>query len=375
MVLTGVPVPLAAPTLGDEEVEAVTRVLRSGRLAQGPEVAAFEEALCATIGAPYAVAVNSGTAAVHAALAALGVGDGDEVVTTPFTFAATATPVLMLRANVRFADVDPATYLLDPASAQAKLTSRTRAVIAVDLFGQTYDRRIDALRGRGVAIVEDAAQAIGASRDGIPAGHLGDVATFSFYATKNLTTGEGGAVMATDPGLAQCVRAFRQHGMVGESEPLSLGYNYRMTEMCAALGRVQLSRLAWVTESRRRNAARLDEALGGVPGLITPHVAPGARHAYHHYSILVDERATANGADRDRVAAALSARGIGCGVYYRTPLHLQPVFRGAGYGPGDFPIAERIARQVLSLPVRPALTVSQLDAVITAVREALGARG
>jgi perosamine synthetase len=373
MVVARPSIPFVSPFVGEEEVEAVVRALRSGRLAQGPEVEAFEREICAVTHARHAVALNSGTAALHAALAAMEVGEGDEVVTTPFTFAATATPVLMVLATVRFADIDPHTYGLDPAAAEAAIGPRTRAVVPVDLFGLPYDARLDGVRARGIRVVEDACQAIGAWRDGAPAGSLGDVAALSFYATKNLTTGEGGMLLTRDAETASRARAFRQHGLDERGECASLGYNYRMPEMCAALGRIQLTRLEAVSARRRANAALYDERLGGIAGITTPFVPTNMRHAYHQYSIAIDGQATPNGADRDRVTAFLGENGIGFGVYYRRPLHLQPLFAAAGYGPGDFPVAERVARQILALPVHPALTRAQADAVVRAVRVAVGA--
>jgi dTDP-4-amino-4,6-dideoxygalactose transaminase len=365
---------LVEAALGEEEVAAVARVLRGGQLAQGPEVRAFEAELASVTGVTFALALNSGTAALHAGLAAAGIGRGDEVLTTPFTFAASATPVLMQGARVRFADIDPHTFNLD-AGAALDAIGDARAVVLVDLFGLPFDARgIAALREREVFVFEDAAQAIGAERDGVRAGARGDAGAFSFYATKNITTGEGGAFVCADPALHEAVRRFRHHGQTDTYHYAGLGYNYRMTDLAAAIGRVQLGRLTELTLKRRCNAAFYDVRLAGISGLTTPHVPAGATHVYHQYSILIDGERTPNGADRDAVRAALGAAGIDSGIYYPKPLHLHPLFAGCGHGAGDFPVAERVARQILALPIHQRLERAQLDHVAAALRRAVGAR-
>jgi perosamine synthetase len=367
-------VPLVTPFVGDDEIAAVTAVLRSGQLASGPEVAAFECEFAGAVGTLDAVALNSGTAANHAALEALGIGDGDEVITTPFTFAATATPILMQRAVPRFVDIDPRTFNLDPAVAAAAAGPATRAAVLVDLFGLPVDPAgAAALRARGVRFVEDACQAVGAARDGIAAGAIGDAASFSFYATKNMMTGEGGMLATSDPVVAAAARRFRHHGQGERYEYLSLGYNYRMTDVCAAIGRVQLGRLSAITRARRSNAAVYDAGLAGVAGITTPFVPPGVSHAYHQYSVLIDAAATPNGAGRDAVRAYLGRHGVGSGIYYPTPLHLHPLFAKLGYARGDFPVAERVASQILALPVHPLLSAEQLAHTVRTLRAAVGA--
>jgi len=365
---------LVDPLIGDEELAAVARVLRSGHLAQGPEVEAFENEFAAVIGVTHAVALNSGTAALHAGLAALGIGPSDEVLTTPFTFAASATPILMQGARPRLADIDPRTFNLDPETALAAAGSGVRAAVLVDLFGLPFaSAGVDALRARGIRVFEDTAQAIGAARDGARAGTRGDAAAFSFYATKNVMTGEGGMFVTGDAALADAVRRFRHHGQGAQYEYLTLGYNYRMTDVAAAIGRAQMARLNEIGRKRRANAAYYDAELAGIAGLTTPFVPAGATHVYHQYSILIDGEQTANGAGRDSVRASLAAAGIASGIYYPKPLHLHPLFAPLGYGPGDFPVAERVARQILALPVHPRLEPAQLERVVRALRAATGA--
>ncbi len=374
MIDTPVTVPLVVPEVGDAEIAAVTSVLRSGQLAQGPEVAAFEREFAACVGTAHAVAVNSGTAANHAALEAFGVADGDEVLVTPFTFAATATPIVMQRAIPRFVDIDARTFNLDPAASARAAGPKTRAAVLVDLFGCPVDPAgLAALRARDVRVLEDACQAVGASRDGRFAGALGDAASFSFYATKNIMTGEGGMLTTDDAAVAERARRFRSHGQGARYEYLSLGYNYRMTDLAAAIGRVQLSRLEAITRARQANAAYYDAALAELEGVTTPLCPPTVRHAYHQYSVLIDSARTPNGADRDAVRATLAERHVGSGVYYPTPLHLHPLFAHYGYGPGDFPVAERVGREILALPIGPQLDRAQLAWAVRSLRAAVGA--
>jgi len=293
--------------------------------------------------------------------------------TTPFTFAATASPVLMQGARVRFADIDPRTFNLDPDAALAAAGPNTRAVVLVDLFGLPVAAHgLEALRTRGIRILEDACQAIGAAREGKRAGTLGEAGAFSFYATKNVMTGEGGMLVTDDAAVAAAARRFRHHGQGERYEYVSLGFNYRMTDLSAAIGRVQFGRLAWLTERRRANAAAYDAGLAGLPGVTRPLVPPGVAHAYHQYSILIDAQRTSGGADRDGVRAHLARLGVQSGIYYPKPLHLHPLFAQAGYARGDFPIAERVAGQILALPIHPNLTLEQIDWTIEAVRSAVG---
>ncbi len=368
------PINLVEPLIGADEMDAVARVLRSGQLAQGPEVAAFEHEFASIIGSKHAVAVNSGTAAIHAALAAAGIGDGDEVLTTPFTFAATATPVLMQRAIPRFIDIDERTFNVDgPAYAQA-VTPKTKAIVAVDLFGMPFDdSQLESARSNGVAVIEDACQAIGARRDGRAAGAIGNAACFSLYATKNIMTGEGGMLTTNDDSIAAAARRFRQHGQGERYEYLSLGYNYRMTDLSAAIGRVQLRRLQHIGYRRRENAALYDRLMNEIAGIRIPFVPAGVEHVYHQYCITIDPQRTANGATRDDVRKYLAEQHIATGVYYPTPLHLNPLFSSLGYRAGDFPVAERVATQILALPIHPGLQAEDIERIAAAIATAVGA--
>lgn len=358
---------IAKPFIGEEEKAAVMEVLGSGQLAQGKRVREFEERFAAWAGARYAVAVSSGTTALHVALLAHEIGAGDEVITTPFSFIASANSVLYTGAAPRFADIDPVYYTIDPEAIERQITQRTRAIIPVHLFGQpcAMDAIAAIAERHGLAIVEDACQAHGAKLDGRPPGAWG-TACYSFYPTKNMTTGEGGMITTNDPALAERMRVIREHGMRVRYVHETLGYNFRMTDMQAAIGLVQLTRIDRWNEQRRRNAAFLSARLSGVPGVETPQVRAGATHVFHQYTVAL--------ADRERVIAGLTERGIGYGIYYPIPIHKQQVYQERGYT-DILPVTEAASGRVLSLPIHPALTEAELDevagAVISAVHQAV----
>ena len=353
----------AAPQIGNEEREAVDRVLRSGMIAQGPEVAAFEQDFSALVEDRACVAVNSGTSALHLGLLAAGIGAGDEVIVPSFSFAATANSVALTGAQPVFVDIDPVTFCVDPDAAAAAVTPRTAALMPVHLYGHPapMDALADLARRHGLLLVEDAAQAHLASWQGRPVGALGALAAFSFYPTKNMTTGEGGMVVAADEGVARRVRLLRNQGMEQRYRNEVVGFNARMTDIAAAIGRVQLTRLEGWTAQRRVNAAELDRGLAGIEGLTIPAVAAGATHAYHQYTVRVPRR--------DEVQSALSAEGIGTGVYYPTPIHRLPSFRLEL----DLPETECAAEEVLSLPVHPALADGDIARICSALDEAVRA--
>ena len=349
---------LSKPAIGDAEREAVLRVLDSGMLAQGPEVAAFEAEFATAVDGRRCVAVNAGTSALHVALAALGIGPGDEVIVPSFTFAATANSVRIVGAESVFVDIDPANFCLSPVAIEAAISDRTRAIMPVHLYGHPAD--MTAIAGiaerHNLKVIEDAAQAHLASWNGVPVGAWGDAAAFSFYPTKNMMSGEGGMIVVHDPEVERTCRLLRNQGMERRYANEIVGYNLRMTDLHAAIGRAQFSQLCEWTVARQANAAHLSANLRGV---ITPPVAAEANHVYHQYTVRVE------GGHRDEFATALEARGVGCGVYYPTPVHRLPSFNADI----DLPETERAAAECLSLPVHPALTDAELDAIVTAVNE------
>jgi perosamine synthetase len=359
-------IPPARPIIGDEEREAVDRVLRSGMVAQGPEVAAFEREFSDHFvqGRP-TVAVNSGTSGLHLGLLAAGVGAGDEVIVPSFTFAATGNSVALTGATPVFVDIEPETFSLDPSAVEAAITPRTRGILPVHLYGHPARlRELSAIAEKhGVALYEDAAQAHGASLDGRPVGAWGSFAMFSLYPTKNMTSGEGGMVTLADDALARKVRLLRNQGMEKQYENEVIGFNARMTDIHAAIGRVQLTKVDAWTARRQENAAFLDANLRGV---VVPPVAEGAVHVYHQYTIRVAE-------DRDGFVRALKEEHqVGSGVYYPIPNHRLPSL--SPYAPGlDLPVTEAAAREVVSLPVHPSLSAADLDRIAAAVDAVAGA--
>jgi perosamine synthetase len=356
-------IPIANPMIGEEEKRAVLEVLDSGLLAQGPKVMAFEDAFARMCGVRYAVATSSGTTALHVALLAHGIGPGDEVITTPFTFIASANAILYVGARPAFVDIDPATFNVDPARIEAAMTVRTKAIMPVHLFGLMCDMEpIMALaRAHNLVVIEDACQAHGAEYHGRRAGSFG-TGCFSFYPTKNVTSGEGGMITTDDAGVAERCRIIRQHGMRRRYYHDELGFNFRMTDVHAAIGLAQLEKLESFNEARAANARFLSEHLVGVA---TPVVSNGYRHVFHQYTVRVPD------GRRDVVVDGLRDREIGTGVYYPVPVHRQRVYVERGYE-GALPEAERASAEVLSLPVHPALSSADLEAIVAAVNELWG---
>jgi dTDP-4-amino-4,6-dideoxygalactose transaminase len=337
---------------------AVGRVLESGRYVLGPEVAAFETEFAAFCGAGHAVGVNTGTSALHLALLAAGVGPGDEVITVPFTFVATVAAIQYTGARPVLVDVEPGTLNMDPSWIASAVTSRTRAIVPVHLYGQPADMGpiLQVAAEHGLVVIEDAAQAHGAEVCGRRVGSVGRLGCFSFYPGKNLgAAGEGGAVTTGDPALAARVRLLRDWGAEGKYHHVERGFNYRLEELQAAILRVKLVELEAWTEARRAHAAHYRQLLAGGAAELLTIAAPGVRHVYHVFAIRHPER--------DRLADALASHGVATGVHYPVPVHLQPGYADLGYGPGDFPVAERAAREVLSLPIYPELRPDQVEAV------------
>ena len=359
-------IPIARPHIDDDERAAVLAVLESGQLAQGAQVRAFEEEFAAMCGVREAVAVSSGTTALLASLLAHGVGPGDEVVTTPFTFIATANAILFTGARPVFVDVREDDFGIDPLLIESKVTAKTRAIIPVHLYGQPCDiEAVTATAQRhGLAVIEDACQAHGASAGGRMAGSFG-TGCFSFYPTKNMTTGEGGMITTNDSAVAEKARRIINHGQASRYVSDALGLNFRMTDIAAALGRKQLAKLAERNERRRANARYLSERLKGV---VMPVELAGRRHVYHQYTVRVPSL-DSTASRRDALAAALLQAGVQTAVYYPLPLHQQPLYQNLGYRDA-LPTAERLSREVLSLPVHPALSQEELDTIVRAVNEA-----
>ena len=350
-------IPAARPLIGDDEREAVDRVLRSGMIAQGPEVAAFEREFAdQVLDGRHVVAVNSGTSGSHLGLLAAGVGPGQEVIVPSFTFAATANSVALTGATPVFADIEPQYFNLDAAAVEAAITERTVGIMPVHLYGHPADMTaLQAVADRhGLKIFEDAAQAHAAAWQGRPVGTFGTFAMFSLYPTKNMTSGEGGLVSTSDDDVARRVRLLRNQGMERRYENELVGFNARMTDIHAAIGRVQLGKLAGWTKQRQENAAFLDAHLEGV---VVPPVAEGAVHVYHQYTIRVL-------ADRDGFAEALAKEHqVGTGVYYPIPNHRLPSFDLTV----DLPQTEQAALEALSLPIHPSLTTAELERIVVAV--------
>jgi dTDP-4-amino-4,6-dideoxygalactose transaminase len=352
-------IPIARPQMGDEEKERVWEAMSSGSLAQGPRVRELEERFAEFVGAAHAIATSSGTTALHLAMLGYGIGEGDEVVTVPFTFIASANSVLYTGARPVFVDIDERDFTMDPELIEAAITERTRAILPVSLYGQParMDEIAEIADRHGLALVEDAAQAHGAAIGQRKSGSWG-AGTFSFYPTKNMTTGEGGMVTTDDAELADRIRLLREHGMKVRYHHDVVGYNFRMTDLAAAIGLAQLPKLDAYNERRRAIAARYDAELRGV---IVPQARPGVTHVYHQYTLRVSER--------DPFAERLRERGVGSAIYYPIPVHRQAPYMALGYGAAAFPVTDRLTAQVLSIPVHPSLTDDEVATVIAAVNE------
>jgi dTDP-4-amino-4,6-dideoxygalactose transaminase len=351
-------IPVAKPEIGKAERKAVDRVMRSGLLAQGPEVTNFEKEFSKFVEDRECVAVNSGTSALHVALLSLGIGKGDEVIVPSFTFAATANSVALTGATPIFVDIDPTTFCIDPKEIVRVITPKTKAIQAVHLYGLAADMPaiMKIAKKYKLLVIEDAAQAHLASIDGKPVGTFGDAAAFSFYPTKNMTSGEGGMIVFKDSSAARTARLYRNQGMEKRYENELVGFNLRMTDIHAAIGRVQLSKLKDRTQRRQENADYLSE---NISKLVAVPLAPkGYTHVFHQYTIKVQ-------GNRDSFASKLTDLGVGSGVYYPIPVHELPAFGKKK----NLPNTSLICKQVLSLPVHPALSKRDLKTIIAAVNK------
>ena len=385
----GIPVreellPYGRQIVEEEDVDAVVEVLRSRFLTTGPAVAEFEAEVARAADAEHVVAVSNGTAALHAAMAAIGIGEGDEVIVPAMTFAASANAAVFQGGKPVFADVDPNTLLIDPESVEQRLSSRTRAVVAVDFAGQPcdYDALHDLLDPIGLPILADAAHSLGAADRGRRVGRLADMATFSFHPVKLVTTGEGGAICTQRSDLANAMRRFRNHGITTDFkareeagswfyEMVDLGYNYRMTDFQAALGRRQLGRLDRWINMRQRLADYYDTALADTPGVTPLQRREDVHHAYHLYVVRLEPEVIA--ASRNEVFSALRAEGIGVNVHY-IPVHLHPFYQERfGTRRGDCPVAESAYDTILTLPLFPAMSARDAEDVVAAVVKVIGA--
>jgi dTDP-4-amino-4,6-dideoxygalactose transaminase len=352
-----------APLRG-EFIDAIQEVIDAAAFAGGPFVARFEADFAAYCDCPHAIGVGSGTEALWLTLLALGIGPGDDVITVPNTFMATAEAITYCGARPIFVDVDEHTYTMDPAALKDAITARTKAIIPVHLFGQPADMDpiLEIARDQGVFVIEDACQAHGAEYKGRKVGTFGDAACFSFYPGKNLGAfGEAGAVVTRNTALEERIRIFRDHGQIGKYRHTMVGWNCRMDGIQAAILRIKLRFLERSNQLRRSHAAHYDEALDGIEELVTPAQAECVRHVYHIYAIRVH--------DRDELIRLLAEKGVGCGVHYPVPIHLQEAYRGLGYQPGAFPISERCANEFISLPMFPELTLAQVEMVAQSVKE------
>lgn len=378
--------PYGRQSVDEADIQAVVEVLRSDWLTTGPKVCEFEEAFAARVGAAYAVSVSSGTAALHAAAFAAGLKPGDEAITTPLTFAATANCVLYQGATPVFADVSRDTLDLDPEKVTAKVSRKTRALIPVDYAGHPADltAMMDIARRHGLVVIEDACHALGAEYNGKSVGSVADMTVFSFHPVKHITTGEGGMVTTNDPKLAETLRRFRNHGISSDArqrqsagqwhyEMVLLGFNYRLPDVVCALGIQQLTKLDANLARRREIAAAYTAAFRGMPGVIPPVVRPEANPAWHLYPIRLDlEKLTA---DRAQIFRALRAENIGVNVHY-IPVHLHPYYREQfGYLGGEFPVAEDAYERLISLPMFHGMSDADVDDVIEAVRKVAGSYG
>jgi len=355
---------IAKPLIGKEEKEAVQRVMDSGIIAQGPKVKEFEEKFAEYIGVKHAVAVTSGTTALHIALLAEGISPGDDVITTPFTFIASSNAILYCGARPVFADIGE-DYNIDPAEIEGRITPRTKAILPVHLYGQPADMKgiMELAEKHGLKVVEDACQAHGAEYDGKRVGSF-STGCFSFYPTKNMTTSEGGMVTTDDKGVYERLNLLRSHGMPVRYHHDILGFNFRMTDIAAAIGIEQLRKLEGFNEARIRNARLLSKGLSQVKCIITPKEYKNRRHVFHQYTIRLDGFRLG----RDELIKNLNDRGIGSMIYYPIPVHKQKLYLDLGYK-DTLPLTEKYSSEVLSLPVHPSVTESDVEKIVQAFKE------
>ena len=359
---------IAKPNFGKEDEDAVKEVLESGILVSGPRTKSFEKEFAEYIRVKHAVAVTSGTVALDVALKALKIGPGDEVITSAFSFIASGNCILFQNAKPVFADINPKTFNIDPSDVAEKITAKTKALIPVHLFGQpaNMDALMEIAQDNGIALVEDAAQAHGAEYKGQKTGSIGDVGCFSFYATKNMTAGEGGMIATNDRKLAGKVRLLINHGQSRKYHHDTLGYNYRMTEICAAIGSVQLKKLNGFNEKRIENAKLLSSGIRKFQGLTPPYVMNDVKHVFHQYVVRVEDNYPV---ERDMLADRLAEKGVGVAVHYPIPIYRQPLYLELGYGGTACPNTEEVCRRVLSLPVHPLVDIKDIEYMLDVLED------
>ncbi len=367
------PIPLSNPDVTDVEIDAVVAVLKTDRLSIGPRIEAFEAAVAARAGRKYGIAVNSGTSGLHLCVRSLGIGEGDEVITSPFSFVATTNCVLFERGTPVFVDIDPVSYNLDPSAIEAAITPRTKALLPVEVFGNPahFDAYERIARKHNLLLIEDCCEALGGALCGRPLGNFGDCGVFAFYPNKQITTGEGGMIVTDRQDVRDMCRSLRNQGRATDAwlSHARLGYNYRLSEINAALGEAQVRRLDEILAKRRAAAALYHQALADVPELHLPPMTDPAAASWFVYVIRLADRFTP--AHRDEVLEHLRRAGIGCNNYF-VPIHLQPYIKeGLGTAEGDFPVTERIAARTIALPFFANLTPEQVLRVRAALKDAI----
>lgn len=356
---------MASVQIDEESTKAILDVVKSGQIAQGPKVEEFEKSFAGYIGTKFAIAVNSGTAALHLALIAAGIGEGDEVITTSFSFIATANCCLFVGAKPVFADVDAQTFNISPRLIEQKITPKTKAVIVVDLYGQAcdMDEIIAICKKHNLVLIEDACQAHGAEFKGRKVGSYG-IGCFSFYPTKNMTTGEGGMITTDDEEIVRKAKLARQHGQSRRYVHDVLGYNFRMTDIAAALGICQLKKLDGANARRIKNAGYLTEQITSIKGLVPPHIGANRNHVFHQYTIKVTPEYKYS---REELQQKLLDKGVSTIIYYPTPIHQQPFYKDLGYKE-VLPVTEALSQRVLSLPVHPGVSEADLKTISEALK-------
>lgn len=362
-------IPIAKPSFGNEEVTAVKEVLESGIVASGPRTQIFEKEFAEYLGVDHAIAVTNGTAALDVSLKALELGPGDEVITSAFSFVASGNCILFQKSKPVFADINPKTFNIDPSDVAEKITAKTKAIIPVHMFGQPA--KMTALKeigkDKGIWLVEDAAQAHGAEYNEQKVGTIGNMGCFSFYATKNMTVGEGGMITTNNEKLAAKVRSLINHGQSHKYHHDTLGYNYRMTDLCAAIGLVQLKKLDGFNMKRRENAALLSNGINNIKGLTAPYVDKNVKHVFHQYAIRVENNYPLS---RDELSAHLTEEGIGNAIHYPIPIYRQPLYLKMGYREPKCPNTEDACRKILSLPVHPMVNKEDIEYMLAVLKGA-----